>query len=176
MANNWELNLAQGEWFEDNVAQPWLLETWNDWWITDCRLEKKSTLGGPKIRNKYQTLTLPDFRLDHANNGQTIWIDAKYKKRTFRLDKYPGEYFYSIDPRSYQDYVNFMNTFKQCEFFILIGSRKTKGLYMLNLRAVDPIWHEFDNEYVRSGRNLTPCFGEETLTHVGTWDPHQMPQ
>ena len=111
MKNNWELNLAQGEWFEDHVAQPWLLENWTDWWITDCRLEKKSTLGGPKIRSKDETLTLPDFRLDRADTSQTVWVDAKYKKKTFLLDKYPGEYFYSIDPRSYQDYVNFMNTF-----------------------------------------------------------------
>lgn len=175
MASNWELNLAQGEWFEDNVAQPWLLENWTDWWLTDCRLEKKSSLGGPKIRNKNQTLVLPDFRLDHVDTGRTIWIDAKYKKKTFILDKYPGEYFYSIDPRSYQDYVRFMDTFKQSEFFILIGARKTKNLYILNLRAHKPVWHEFNNQYVRYSRNLTPCFPEAALAFVGSWDPTQMP-
>lgn len=175
MTNNWQLNLAQGEWFEDNVAQPWLIENWTDWWITDCRLEKKSQMGGPKIRNKNKVLTLPDFRLDNAGTGETVWIDAKYKKRTFLLDKYPGEYFYTIDSRTYQDYINFMNTFSQASFYILIGARSTKGLYILDLRKKKPVWHEFHNKYVRNGRSWTPCFGEMSLEPVGTWDPTGMP-
>ena len=77
MKTKWEISLEQGEWFEDNVALPWMYNTFPEWWITDCRLEKKSLLGGPKMRNATQTLTLPDFRLDNAGTNQTVWIDAK---------------------------------------------------------------------------------------------------
>lgn len=173
--NAWQLSLAQGEWFEDNIAQPWLLENWTSWWLTDCRLEKKSTSGGPKIRKKEQVLTLPDFRLDNEYTAQTVWVDAKYKKKTFKLDKHPGEYFYSIDPRSYQDYQNFIKIFKHSSFYILFGDRRKESLYLLDLKKVSPVWHEFDNQYVRCSRKLTPCFGETTLDLVGHWDPTDMP-
>lgn len=172
MKNNWELNLAQGEWFEDNVAQPWLLENWINWWITDCRLEKKSTLGGPRMRKKDQTLVLPDFRLDNSDTGQTVWIDAKYKKQAFSIPGQKTTKFYSIDQRSYSDYKTFMNIWKIAEFFVLIGSGN-KNLYLLDLKNINPIWHYFDNNY---GKGYTPCFSEKHMILVGTWNPTNMHQ
>ena len=118
MKTKWEISLEQGEWFEDNVALPWMYNTFPEWWITDCRLEKKSLLGGPKMCNATQTLTLPDFRLDNAETNQTIWIDAKYKARSYKLDKHPGDCFTTIDPRSYQEYLDFIKIWPRVDFYI----------------------------------------------------------
>ena len=175
MKNNWEVSLARGEWFEDNVAHPWLVTNWPEWWITDCRLQKKSSLGGPKMRKGDVFLTLPDFRLDHAESTQSFWIDAKYKEKFFTLDKHPGERFTSIDPRSYQEYVNLMSIFPNIGFYALIGNKRTNGLYMLDLKSIQPIWHDFNNQYVRRGRSCTPCFPETMLEYVGLWNPTLMP-
>lgn len=175
MKNNWEVSLARGEWFEDNVAHPWLITNWPEWWITDCRLQKKSSLGGPKMRKGDKFLSLPDFRLDHAESMQTVWIDAKYKEKFFTLDDVPGERFTSIDPRSYQEYSDLMTIFPNTAFYALIGNRRTKGLYILDLKNNAPTWHNFSNQYVRLGRNRTPCFAETILEYVGQWDPALMP-
>lgn len=175
MKTKWEISLEQGEWFEDNVALPWLLKIFPTWWITDCRLEKKSKFGGPKMRNATRTLTLPDFRMDNAETNQTIWIDAKYKSRSYTLDKYPGDYFTTIDPRSYQEYMEFMEIWPTADFWILFGRRSTRLLYVMNLRTAEPVMHYYDNENVRMGRNLTPCFSEKYLEPVGRWNPRKMP-
>jgi hypothetical protein len=173
--SKWEISLAQGEWFEDNVALPWLYANFPQWWITDCRLEKKSQFGGPKMRTANQVLTLPDFRLDNAETNQTIWIDAKYKTKSYKLDDYPGDYFTTIDPRSYQEYMDFTKVWPNSDFLILFGKRTTKLLYIMNLKTAKPVMHWYNNEHVTMGRNSVPCFSEQYLDPVGSWNPNLMP-
>ena len=113
--------------------------------------------------------------MDDADTNQTIWIDAKYKARSYKLDKYPGDYFTTIDPRSYQEYLDFMKIWPRVDFLILFGRRTTRLLYIMNLKTAKPVWHWYENDHVRMGRNLTPCFSEKYLDPVGTWNPTLMP-
>jgi hypothetical protein len=44
-------------------------------------------------------------------------------------------------------------------------------LYNFDLTKCKPTMHFFQNKYVRSGNNETPCFNTLDMKIVGRWDP-----
>lgn len=174
--NSFEYDLMRGDWFEENVSTPWILLNKKDYWIDETRLHNKpkNKKGGPRLSKNGLEIILPDYRCDNPNTGELLWIDSKLKKKSFKLDSNPGEYYYSIDPRSYRDYQILLTEFKKTRLEILLGCERTKRLMLFDLTKVKPIWHQFHNEYTRYKWTLTPCFAETDMTVVGSWDPNEM--
>lgn len=176
--SNWEKSIVQGEWFEENVAKPWIAANRNSWWITDSRNHKRDgKSGGPKLTRNGNEITLPDFRLDDPTTGSSSWLDAKYKGTVFTIPGFSkGIKFVSLDTKAYADYKKVIDTFTYMPFEILFGIKFTKKLYLLDFKTVKPVWHMFDNGYVRKGDALTPCYSLKDMIEVDDWDPANMPQ
>lgn len=176
MKHTWELNLDQGEWFEENVARPWLLKNRPDAWITDSRNHKRRTGRGPRLVKSNQELTLPDFRLDDPETGGSSWLDSKVKMRPFTIPRHGTDRFYSLDPRAYLGYIGLMDVFRRMPFEILLGCAYTNVLWLFDLRATIPVMHEFNNEHVKNGARLTPCFSTAQMRMAGKWDSTNLPR
>lgn len=176
MTGAWDLNLEQGEWFEDNVARPWLLKNRPDAWITDSRNHKRRGGKGPRLVRGDLEMVLPDFRLDYPLTGASSWLDSKVKMRPFTIRGHRGERFYSLDPRAYVGYIQLMEIFHLMPFEVLLGCAYTNLLWLLDLRSTIPVMHEFDNEHVRNGARLTPCFSTAQMRMVGRWQGDDLPR
>lgn len=173
--NSWELNLEQGEWFEENVTRPWLLKNRANLWLTDSRNHKRRSGRGPRLVCGKTEIVLPDFRLDDPETGASSWLDSKVKRRPFTISGHPGERFFSLDPRAYIGYARLMDIFRLMPFEILLGCAYTNVLWLFDLRATTPVMHEFNNEHVRNGARLTPCFSTAQMKMVGKWDSTNLP-
>lgn len=175
-SSSWDLNLEQGEWFEENVARPWLLKNRPAAWITDSRNHKRRGGKGPRLVRGTQEMVLPDFRLDDPATGSSSWLDSKVKMRPFTIPGHPGERFFSLDPRTYRGYVELMGVFHRMPFEILMGCAYTNIIWLFDLRSIVPVMHEFNNEHVRNGARLTPCFSTSQMKIVGKWDSTDLPR
>lgn len=173
---NWELKLQQGEWFEENVARPWLLKNRPEAWITDSRNHKRQGGRGPRLAKQWQELTLPDFRLDVPETGKSSWLDSKLKFNPFVIEGQGNRRFYSLDPLAYQRYLRLMQVFHHMDFEILLGCDHTRVLWLFDLRRAAPVMHEFYNEHTRYRRSLTPCFSTDQMRMVGIWDNSDLPR
>lgn len=174
--NNWELNIKKGEWFETHVAKEWLQKHRSEWWITDARNHVRLGGKGPRLQRNGEEITIPDFRLDNSETGESKWLDAKMKAKPFSLPQHHGERFYSLDPKTYRDYLKLCKVFKHMQFEILLGCAYTNLLYIFDIRNSQPIIHFFQNQYVRHGNNETPCFSTTDMKVVGRWDSRLLPK
>lgn len=174
--DEWTIRLAQGEWFEENVTRPWLLKNRTSWWVTDTRNHLRRGGKGPRMAKGNDELVLPDFRLDDPETGRSSWLDSKVKSQPFRIDGHPGQLFYSLDPMGYQKYTKLMRIFKHMPMEILMGCTETHILRLIDLRSAIPVMHEFNNQHVRYGRRLTPCFSTDQMQTVGLWSSKGMPR
>lgn len=174
--NNWELNIKQGEWFETHVAKEWLKKHMHDWWITDARNHMRFSGKGPRLQRNSEEITIPDFRLDQSETGVSKWLDAKMKSKPFTLPNRPGERFYSLDPKTYRDYIKLSNVFKHMQFEILLGCAYTNLLLIFDIRTSEPVIHVFNNQYVRNNNNATPCFSTKDMKVVGRWNSSLLPK
>lgn len=174
--NNWASNLVQGEWFETHVAKKWLQNHRPEWWLTDSRNHVRFGGKGPRLTKGAQELVIPDFRLDNPDTGESGWLDAKMKSKPFSLHAYQGEKFYSIDPKTYRDYSKICSIFKHMQFEILLGCCYTNLLYIFDLKKCQPVIHSFENQFVRYGRNETPCFSTAQMKVIGRWDSSLLPK
>jgi hypothetical protein len=172
---NWELNLEQGEWFEENVTRPWIHRHRPGWWITDSRNHQRRHGRGPRMVCGDEELVLPDFRLDDPATGRGMWIDSKLKKRPFSIPGRQGERFYSLDPAAYTGYQRLMVIFNHMPFEVIIGCSYTNIIWLLDLFQAQPLMHEFDNQYVKRGQHLTPCFSTTQMRMVGRWNVCDLP-
>lgn len=175
MLTGWEKSIAQGEWFEENIAKPWLITNRPDHWITDTRNHKRNGTSGPKIFNGTVNITLPDFRLDDPAGNNNGWIDAKYKKSTFYINRDRQIKYVSLDPKAYYEYSKIVNLFPNMTFDIFYGIGVLQTLYLLDFKNLKPVWHMFDNDHVRYNNGLTPCYPISALINVGIWNPTLMP-
>jgi hypothetical protein len=169
--NTWEKNLKEGNWFQRHIAYPWLIRHRPQYFITPTSTDTNPINKGPKLYRGSDAITLPDFRLDDPMTKESRWLDAKMKKSPFSLPSRRGEKFYSIDPRTYKEYLKICTVFNYMPFEILLGCQETKLLYNFDLTKCKPTMHFFQNKYVRSGNNETPCFNTLDMKIVGRWDP-----
>ena len=176
MRSKWELNLEQGEWFEENVTRPWILKNRPGCWLTDSRNHRRYGGRGPRLVRGDAEMVLPDFRLDDPGTGKSSWLDSKVKMRPFTIRDCPGERFYSLDPRAYLSYTQLMEIFHLMPFEVLLGCAYTNLLWLLDLRETIPVMHEFNNEHVRNGASLTPCFSTAQMRMVGRWRGDDLPR
>lgn len=176
MKDNWELNLEQGEWFEENVTRPWILRNRPNIWLTDSRNHKRRSGKGPRLIKGGREIVLPDFRLDDPETGHSSWLDSKVKMRPFSIPGHSGERFYSLDPRAYVGYLELMDVFHRMPFEVLLGCAYTNLVWLLDLRTTVPVMHEFDNEHVRAGARLTPCFSTAQMRLAGRWNGEHLPR
>lgn len=173
----WNLNLEQGEWFEEHVARPWILLNRPDAWVTDSRSHKRGGRGkGPRMVRGKDELVLPDFRLDDPVTGESSWLDSKVKNGPFSIEGQGWRRFHSLDPMAYVKYIDLMLTFQHMRFEILLGCAHTNVLWLFDLRGVEPVMHRFDNKHVRKGASLTPCFSTDQMRMVGRWDSTNLPR
>jgi len=173
MKREWSLNLKQGDWFEDHIAYPWILKNIPDYFISRCSRNKKESTSGPRLTKVGKSLVLPDFRLDSEINGNSIWIDSKLKSKSFSISSRPGEKFYSIDIRAFNDYTELLSVFKSIPLLIFLGNVTDKTLWTFNFGTTIPTWHTFNNQY---GKGPTPCYSESQMECLGTWNTTGLPK
>lgn len=174
--NSYKKNLADGNWFQINVAGPWLTRTRSDCYITPTSTDTNPKYKGPRLYKGTDEIILPDFRWDNPTTKDSGWVDAKMKKCPFSIKGRWGEKFYSIDPKKYNEYQKLCRVFHYMSFEILLGCQETGLLYNFDFTKCQPVMHFFDNQFVRGGRNETPCYSTATMTVVGRWDSHQVPK
>lgn len=140
---NFEKNLIIGERFENDYAYPILVDRFRDYWIECTHEYKTGKFSGPKV-TKYgeQELILPDFKLYNPKNGHKIMVEAKFRKKPFRIPGYVGRDFIAIEKFKVDQYIRVSEIYSSDLKFV-IGCERTNSIHMTD----QWISHYFDNQY-----------------------------
>jgi len=141
-----EEKLSQGNDFEVDVVQPFLLEQFPDYWLESTHDYRTGDYAGPKLYNKTRRpLIMPDFRLTNVNKScKIILFEAKHKTQPFSIAGHRGCDFVSIEEFKCMQYEEAANVVGATLQYI-IGVESTKSLHIV--KPCDYVPHSFNNQY-----------------------------
>lgn len=132
--------------FEEEIALPFLLDMFTEFWITPTHAYKLSKKGnsyyGPRMHRKGQrSLIMPDFELTGPCN---MFIEAKYKTQPFSKSGHYPKKFIAIEESKCLQYEE-VAKIKNMGLLYLIGCEETRTLHMV--KPEEYLNHIFDNEH-----------------------------
>lgn len=155
MTNNFQQKLKQGENFEIEIAQPFLIDKFPEMWITPCHnyQVRAGFAGGPRMHKaKTKPVVLPDFELSSDGSVENMLIEAKWKNNPFTLGSLQ---YFSIESYKCADY-EIAASAKNASLWYLIGCEHNRTLYMYSNE--DYIMHTFNNTYTKNRPVPNRCF------------------
>ena len=140
---NFQEKLEIGHVFEEQVVMPYLLSTYNNYWIESTHSYKTGAYRGPCIqRCGFKNYILPDFKLYNPVNGHQMLFEAKYKNSAFSISGYPGTRFVAVEKDKVLQYQEVSKIYR-CDLYFAIGCKELNGLFV----ASTYIDHYFNNKF-----------------------------
>lgn len=137
--------LKIGEQFENEVALPYILENFKDYWVETTHDYKTTSYGGPKLRRHGMSdITLPDFKLLNPANNHQLCIEAKFKSKVFSISGNWGREYIAIEKFKVEQYIKASEIFR-ADLKFLIGRGDRSELFLLDTY----IPHYFNNSFFR---------------------------
>lgn len=140
--------LAQGNNFEVNVVQPFILKQFPDYWLESTHDHRVGHYAGPKLhRQGYRPLTMPDFRITHADNhNDVVLFEAKLKAQPFSLAGHMGQQFVAIEETKCMQYEEAAKVLG-AQLFYIVGVESLNTLHVV--KPCTFVTHNFNNEYAK---------------------------